>query len=198
MGATTTIRKSELPDDDLFMQAKEGNVEAFNSLFYRYERKVYVYCMKVLMDEDLAHDAFQEAFMRLYQHRQSYDGRNFMVWFFTIVRNVCLNMKRNRKVTVPFETSQANVADAEIRDVVLYEQVAAALNKLPHDYREAIVLYEYEGYSYQEIAEMVGVPVGTVRSRLHRGRRMLQQALWAVAADRGIVAALAAVGSEGA
>ncbi|MBL7986494.1 MAG: RNA polymerase sigma factor [Chlorobi bacterium] len=183
MGATTTIRKSELPDNDLFMQAKEGNVEAFNALFYRYERKVYVYCMKVLMDEDQAHDAFQEAFMRLYQHRQSYDGRNFMVWFFTIVRNVCLNMKRNRKTTVPFETSEANVSDAEIRDVVLYEQVAAALNKLPHDYREAIVLYEYDGYSYQEIAEIINASIATVKIRIFRARKMLRTILYPVVHD---------------
>ena len=111
-----TIRPDDLTDSDLFMQAQTGDVGAFNEIFRRYEKKVYVYCLKVLYDEEAAHDAFQEAFMRLYEHRSSYDGRNFMVWFFTIVRNVCLNMKRNRKNNVPFETSTANVTIPKIGD----------------------------------------------------------------------------------
>ena len=99
-------KDTEQADDELFALAQQGDLEAFNTLFRRYERKVYMYCMRVLLDEDVAQDAFQEAFMRLYEHRHSYDGRNFMVWFFTIVRNVCLNMRRNKKTTVPFETSR--------------------------------------------------------------------------------------------
>src|SRR3989442_11291753 len=104
--------ESETSDDILFRRAQQGDLEAFNVLFHRYERKVYMYCMRVLLDDEAARDAFQEAFMRLYEHRQSYDGRNFMVWFFTIVRNVCLNMRRNKKLTVPFDTSVANYTRA--------------------------------------------------------------------------------------
>jgi RNA polymerase sigma-70 factor (ECF subfamily) len=74
------------------------------------------------------------------------------------------------------------------------EQVSRAIAALPEDYRVVAALYFMEQFSYQEIAEIVGCPVGTVRSRLHRGRRMLQKALWHVAEQQGIVADLRASG----
>jgi RNA polymerase sigma-70 factor (ECF subfamily) len=177
---------TEPTDDQLFLSTQEGDLKAFNVLFKRYERKVYMYCMRVLLDEDMAHDAFQEAFMRLYEHRASYDGRNFMVWFFTIVRNVCLNMRRNRKTTVPFETSRANQTQTEIKDVVLHEQIVLALNQLPLDHREAIVLYEYDGYSYQEIAAITGATMSTVKIRIYRARKTLRTLLTPVVYDNGL------------
>lgn len=186
MKERSTIRGSEFTDDDLFCLAQNGDGEAFNEIFRRYEKKVYVYCMRVLLDEDAAHDAFQEAFMRLYEHRRTYDGRNFMVWFFTIVRNVCLNMRRNKKQTVPFETSSANTAPAEIKDVALHEEIASALDKLPIDYREAIVLYEYDGYSYKEIAGITGASIATVKIRIYRARKMLRSILYPVVNDNGL------------
>jgi RNA polymerase sigma-70 factor (ECF subfamily) len=186
MKRRSSIRSTELSDDDLFCLAQNGDVEAFNMLFKRYERKVYMYCMRVLLDEDIARDAFQDAFMRLYEHRHSYDGRNFMVWFFTIIRNVCLNMRRNKKFTVPFETSHANETPAKINDVALHEQVASALNQLPIDYREAIVLYEYDGYSYQEIADITGASIATVKIRIFRARKMLRTLLYPVVYDNGL------------
>jgi RNA polymerase sigma-70 factor (ECF subfamily) len=175
-----------MSDDDLFCLTQNGDVEAFNVLFRRYERKVFMYCMRVLLDEEMAHDAFQESFMRLYEHRKSYDGRNFMVWFFTIIRNVCLNMRRNKKVTVPFETSRANESPAKIYDVVLHEHIVAALNQLPIDYREALVLYEYDGYSYQEIADIIGASIATVKIRIFRARKQLRTLLHSVVYDNGI------------
>jgi len=178
-----TIRQEDRSDSELFLSAQQGDVGAFNEIFRRYEKKVYVYCMRVLYDEEAAQDAFQEAFMRLYEHRRSYDGRNFMVWFFTIIRNVCLNMRRNKKQTVPFETSSANSAEPRIWDVALHEEVASALQRLPDDYREAIVLYEYDGYAYKEIAEITGASIATVKIRIYRARKMLRSILFPVVHD---------------
>ncbi len=177
--------KSNGPSDsELFLAAKGGDLTAFNEIFHRYERKVYVYCLRVLNDPDQAHDAFQEAFMRLYEHRERYDGRTFMVWFFTIVRNVCLNMRRNKKQTVPFETSVANTSRDRIPDVGLHREVSAALDRLPHDYREAIVLYEYQGYAYKEIAEITGASLATVKIRIYRARKMLRSLLFGLVQER--------------
>jgi RNA polymerase sigma-70 factor, ECF subfamily len=186
MKRRSNIPGTQLSDDDLFCLTQNGDVEAFNELFRRYEKKVYMYCMRVLLDDDAAQDAFQEAFMRVYEHRKSYDGRNFMVWFFTIVRNVCLNSRRNKKVTVPFETSRANEINAEVKDVVLHDQIAIALNQLPLDYREAIVLYEYDGHSYQEIADITGASISTVKIRIFRARKMLRTLLYSVVHDDGL------------
>jgi RNA polymerase sigma-70 factor (ECF subfamily) len=186
MNARPTIRSVPRGDDELFLLTQTGDTEAFNELFKRYERKVYMYCMRVLLDDEMASDAFQEAFMRLYEHRQSYDGRNFMVWFFTIVRNVCLNMRRNKKPTVPFETSRANETQAEIRDVALHEHIVLALNSLPVDYREALVLYEYDGYSYAEIGQITGASISTVKIRIFRARKLLRTILYPVVHDNGL------------
>lgn len=180
------IQGVEPTDDALFVLTQNGDLNAFNQLFHRYERKVYLYCMRVLLDDDMARDAFQEAFMKLYEHRASYDGRNFMVWFFTIVRNVCLNMRRNKKTTVPFETSRANESHTEFVDVVLHDQIVIALNQLPVDYREAIVLYEYDGYSYQEIAGITGATIATIKIRIYRARKLLRTLLSPVVYDNGI------------
>ena len=177
------IPRSERTDSELFLEAQKGDAASFNEIFHRYEKKVYVYCLRVLNDQELAHDAFQEAFMRLYQHRDRYDGRTFMAWFFTIVRNVCLNMRRNRKQTVPFETSRANLSHDRMPDVALHQEVASALAKLPEDYREAIVLYEYEGYAYKEIAEITGASIATVKIRIYRARKMLRSLLFRVVHD---------------
>ena len=183
MKRSATIQREERSDNELFLLAQQGDLTAFNEVFHRYEKKVYVYCVRVLHDEEAAHDAFQEAFMRLYQHRLSYDGRNFMVWFFTIVRNVCLNMRRNKKQTVPFETSTANTASDRHPDIALHQEVASALAKLPPDYREAIVLYEYDGYAYKEIAEITGASIATVKIRIYRARKMLRTLLFPVVHD---------------
>lgn len=177
------IPRAKRPDNELFLAAQQGDLASFNEIFHRYEKKVYVYCLRVLNDEEMAHDAFQEAFMRLYEHRARYDGRTFMVWFFTIVRNVCLNMRRNRKQTVPFETSRANCSHDRVRDFALHEEVANALGRIPEDYREAIVLYEYEGYAYREIAEITGASIATVKIRIYRARKMLRSLLFPVVYD---------------
>lgn len=177
-------RSTRPSDSELFLLAKGGDAGAFNEIFSRYERKVYVYCLRVLNDPEMAHDAFQEAFMRLYEHRERYDGRTFQVWFFTIVRNVCLNMRRNKKQTVPFETSVANTSNDRIRDVGLHREVSAALARLPEDYREAIVLYEYQGYAYKEIAEITGASLATVKIRIYRARKMLRSLLYGLVKER--------------
>ncbi len=177
------IPRSKRSDSELFLEAQKGDAASFNEIFRRYEKKVYVYCLRVLNDPEMAHDAFQESFMRLYEHRARYDGRTFMVWFFTIIRNVCLNMRRNRKLTVPFETSLANRSQDKIRDVALNDEVASALARLPEDYRESIVLYEYEGYAYKEIAEITGASIATVKIRIYRARKMLRSLLFHVVHD---------------
>jgi RNA polymerase sigma-70 factor (ECF subfamily) len=183
MTRSDDIPRSKQTDSELFIDAQSGDLASFNEVFHRYEKKVYVYCLRVLADEEMAHDAFQEAFMRLYEHRARYDGRNFMVWFFTIVRNVCLNMRRNRKQTVPFETSSANWSQDRVQDVALHDEVANALGQLPVDYREAIVLYEYEGYAYKEIAEITDASIATVKIRIYRARKMLRSLLFPVVYD---------------
>ncbi len=165
-----------------------------------------------------AEDLVQEAALLAFRGFHTFQaGSSFRAWFFRVLTNCYFSRYRKQKrqgtelalddtpeLYLYCQTAalglHARSEDpaAEVMSRLETEHVEAAIAALPEEHRVVASLYFMQDFSYQEIAEMVGVPVGTIRSRLHRGRRMLQQALWAVAADRGIVAALAAVGSEGA
>jgi RNA polymerase sigma-70 factor, ECF subfamily len=164
---------------------------------------------------DDAQDLVQEAALQAFRAFNSFqEGTNFKAWFFRILTNLFINAYRRRQRepgidTLPdledapalylFKRTQEMGMHAWNSDpaaLVLErfeaEQVCSAIAALPEDYRIVSALYFMEEFSYQEIAEIVGCPVGTVRSRLHRGRRMLQKALWHIAEQQGIVAGLCA------
>jgi RNA polymerase sigma-70 factor (ECF subfamily) len=164
---------------------------------------------------DDARDLVQEAALQAFRAFDSFqEGTNFKAWFFRILTNLFINAYRKRQRqpgidTLPdLEDAPALYLFRHTRDMGLHawnsdpaalvldrfeaEQICRAIAALPEDYRVVAALYFVEEFSYQEIAEIVGCPVGTVRSRLHRGRRMLQKALWSLAEQQGIVAALRA------
>jgi RNA polymerase sigma-70 factor (ECF subfamily) len=164
-----------------------------------------------------AEDLVQEAALQAFRGFDSFqEGTNFKAWFFRILTNLFINAYRRRQRepgidTLPdledapalylFKQTQAigmHAWNSDPAALVLerfeVEQVCRAIAALPEDYRVVSALYFMEEFSYQEIAEMVGCPVGTVRSRLHRGRRMLQRALWHIAEQQGIVTELRARG----
>ncbi len=133
-------------------------------------------------------------------------GTNFKAWFFTILRNrfISIYRKKQREIkTVELEDapelymytkSLESGLSAQTSEPAKYvieqldaEQVATALSELPMEFREAATLYFTQDMSYHDIAEVLGVPVGTVRSRLHRGRKLLQKKLWHLAEDYGLV-----------
>lgn len=152
--------------------------------------------------EDLVQDAALLAFRAFHSFQR---GTNFKAWFFRILTNAFYSRHRKDRhekanlstEDVPALYLYSRVAEAglpgreddpasAIMDRIDSEQVAEALDALPTEYRVVATLYFIEDFSYQQIAEVVGCPVGTVRSRLHRGRRMLQKALWEIAHERGI------------
>jgi RNA polymerase sigma-70 factor (ECF subfamily) len=162
---------------------------------------------------DDAEDLVQEAALHAFRAFDSFqEGTNFKAWFFRILTNLFINAYRRRQrepgtETLPdLEDAPALYLFKQTRDLGIHawnadpaalvldrfetEQVCRAIAALPEEYRVVSALYFMEEFSYQEIAEMVGCPVGTVRSRLHRGRRMLQKALWHLAEQQGIVADL--------
>jgi RNA polymerase sigma-70 factor, ECF subfamily len=155
--------------------------------------------------EDLVQDAALLAFKAFGTFQR---GSNFKAWFFRILTNAFYSRHRKEKhekanlstEDVPAlylysKTAEAGLHGREsdpasaIMDKLDTEQVSEALEALPTEYRVVATLYFIEDFSYQQIAEVLECPVGTVRSRLHRGRRMLQKALWDVAVERGIVPA---------
>lgn len=157
-----------------------------------------------------AEDLVQETCLQAYRAFHTFQpGTNFKAWFFKIMTNLFYYRHRQAKrrpQTVELEdapdlylyvqTANLGLHDGnqDPADCILgkleVEHVQRAIGELPEEFRIACALYFIEDLSYEEIAEILGKPVGTVRSRLHRGRKMLQKALWIVAEERGIVAAL--------
>jgi RNA polymerase sigma-70 factor, ECF subfamily len=144
----------------------------------------------------------QETFLRAYRSFDQFEsGTNLRAWLYKILTNTFISSYRKRQrepQTVSADASEdfslydrlveSNITpEAELIDRIPDEEVKAALESLPEQFRTAVLLADVEGFSYQEIADITGVAIGTVMSRLHRGRKALQRALWEYARDRGLV-----------
>mgnify|MGYP001812857823 CR=1 FL=1 len=149
-------------------------------------------------DEPRAEDLVQEAVLKAYRAWDRFEiGTNCRAWLMTILRNTFINQFRQQKTRpspVEFEQiaerpSSDALYDADpegqIFDRMIDDQVIAAIDELPDEFRIAVVLSDLEGLSYQEVAELMGIPVGTVKSRLFRARKRLQERLYAYAVEMG-------------
>ena len=153
--------------------------QAFAELYARYSSRVYLYCRKIVGNETLAEDLFQEAFLLFLQH--AYKGgevRNVPAYLLRIARNVCLNSKRDTKHDgVEFEDFHAPSMDRPLESIELEGLIESAMDRLPVEHREAFVLQAYNGLSYQEIADLTNVPLTTVRNRVVRAKKKLRELL---------------------
>ncbi len=165
------------------------------------------YALRLTRNRADAEDLVQEAALHACRGRDGFEpGTNFKAWFFRILTTTFWGRHRRdrrRPSTVDFDDAPvlqlyARSAEyglpmagenpaADLIDRLGTERVAAALGALPEEFQVVCSLYFMEDFAYHEIADVLGVPVGTVRSRLHRGRKMLQKSLWLVAIDAGIV-----------
>ncbi len=148
----------------------------------------------MLRDVHDAEDAVQDAFLRAFRHFDGFRGVDGRAWLLSIVRNLCLTQlgrRRSRGASVEFDEELHSATDADPppeADVARADAAGAVvkgLARLPVEFREALVLRELEGLSYKEIAQVTGVPIGTVMSRLARGRRHLVRALGDQAREDG-------------
>ena len=135
----------------------------------------------LLRDDSAAADAVQDAYLRALRHFGGWRGGDARAWLLTIVRNVCRSARGGTDVEFDETLHSGDVAErdpaADLARSTARETLGAALERLPQEFREVIVLRELEGLSYKEIADVTGVPVGTVMSRLSRGRERLRLAL---------------------
>ena len=177
-------------DVALIRRAQAGDAEAFGVLVERYMRRAYYAALSLVGSREDALDLSQEAFARAYRSRAAIDPeRPFYAWLYQILRRLCFNFirdRRSRRQTLNAAGSwlademahrglpgpEAALERAEARRLV-----AAAIEQLPAREREVLALKEFESLSYKEIAALVGVPIGTVMSRLYSARQRLAQAL---------------------
>lgn len=177
----------ETADEHLVSLSKDGNLDAFNSLIERYQGSVYNLCLRLVGDRGAAEDAAQEAFLSAYRSLARFAGGSFRSWLFRIAANECKDelRRRGRRPVESFMSGDAEhpafeVADSSEGAPELVERksvagaIQTALMTLPYDQRQAVVLSDVHGYHYEEIATITSSNVGTVKSRIHRGRERLR------------------------
>lgn len=151
-----------------------------------YGRKIYNFAYRLTGNPDDAHDLVQEVLLRVRRGLATYQPGSFEGWLWRITRNAFLDdvRRQKRRPTAPlpdevdrWDRSSSDSADVEYARISLGDDIQKALLELPIDFREAVVLCDVVGLSYEEIAQAVAVPIGTVRSRIHRGRKMLKELL---------------------
>ncbi len=152
--------------------------ESFTKIYLRYRERVYAYALRVLGNEQDAEDLFQEVFYRVYARAQSFEEEKSLGgWIFTIAHNLCLNKIRDRKPQDALE----NVTLCSEPDQDFGEDwqavIAHAMAQLPVEYREALVLREYEGLSYTEITGILHTTIPAIKSRIYRAKGRLRELL---------------------
>ncbi len=170
-------------DDKALIEAfQAGDEFAFVSLYNRYKGPIYAYCLKMLLDREQAQDVVQETFLRIYENRDRLlNTGSFKAWTFTIARNQCLNQFRRNSRHVGLDETQAPPAPeasalGQLANLEKSEQVQFVnhfLGLLKPDYREVLVLREYQNLTYEEIAAITRSTLSAVKSRLFKARRKL-------------------------
>ncbi len=206
LGLTLAVRRTPQPVEDLrstdvvddpvqrrdlilLKQALAGDLGAFNDLVVCYQEMLFALVVRMVPDRDQASDCVQEAFFSAYRNMRSFRGGSIRSWLSRIAINAAMDTQRLRKrrPADPYpeleDDSWQPPADASADPVTSsltaerHRVLNAALAQVTDDQRAAIVLYDIEGYDYAEIASMTGVSLGTVKSRIHRGRLALRALL---------------------
>jgi RNA polymerase sigma-70 factor (ECF subfamily) len=168
-------------DEAVFRLAQRGDRRAFSVLVERFGRRAYAVALRLLGRREDAEDAVQQAFLRAYEYRASYDARRqFSTWFYRILVNACVDELRRRRPTQPVEASELPAAGTPEHTALDRERqrcLRAALAEVPTEARIVLTLYYGDGKSYRQIGEIRGVSVNTVKTHLRRGRLALQRAL---------------------
>lgn len=186
-------RRPDFDEPALIAAAQAGDVPAFNQLILHYQGLAYNVAYRILGDTDAASDATQDGFLKAFRRLQQYRGGSFKAWLLRIVTNTCYDVLRSykRRPTSSLEQEDADPDyDGRLQDhaerpeaYVMRQELAraiqVAIQELPPDQRVTLVLSDIEGLDYQEIAEVTGTVLGTVKSRLSRARAKMRDMLMA-------------------
>jgi len=192
----TETSTAQVDISELVHRAKEGDDEAFGMLVEQYQDKIYGYVSRMLHDPEEAEDVAQEVFIRAYQNLAGFrEAASFPTWLYRIATNLAIDAARSRKsrwgetvsLDEPAETDAGEISRqlpgdrrgtvSQVESSHLQQIVAEAIAQLSAKLRTVIMLYDIEGLSYEEIAQVLGCPVGTVKSRLFNARSQLRDKL---------------------
>ncbi len=170
-------------DRELIQLVVAGDREAFDQIMRVHEDRVFSVCVRIMGDREPALDATQETFLTVFRKADQFKGESALgTWIYRIAVNTCYDqlrkLKRRRTDALPDHLEPSDpMAEEAMDSAAMRPEIRAALDELPVEFRSAIVLSDIEGMSLPQVSEVLGVPVGTVKSRVFRGRRILAKRL---------------------
>jgi len=180
----------QVTDEVLIRQFQEGDERAFNEIVFRYKDRLLNFVYRFLNDIDKAEDLVQDTFLKVYTHKHAYQEiAKFSTWLYTIAGNLARTELRKLKRRKTYSISDISFEDREYEIPVIdnpednvessnfSKNLQRALNQLQPDFKTMVILRDIQELSYEDISRIVGVPIGTVKSRINRGRLKLQTLL---------------------
>ena len=165
-----------ITDEELIKQIRAGDEEAADILVKRYYTDILRYCKRHIIDQNLAEDATQETFYRVFRSLMRYkDKERFRAWLYMIARNICIDENRKQKNTIPLESEDIGEESNEIHQIENSDEIEQLLSVLPEEQREAILLYFEDELTYKEIGKILGIPARTVQSRVKNGIKAIKK-----------------------
>ena len=183
-----------MDEQALIQAARDGDLDSFNRLVLAYQDLIYNQAYRMIGEDESADDATQNTFIAAYNHLSSFRGGSFKAWLLRIVTNTCYDelRRRKRRPTVPLEPlddtgeevesprwmiDPADHPEEQIQRLELQNAIQHCLDKLPVEFKLAVVMVDVQGLDYSEAAEAIGKPIGTIKSRLARARIRLRECL---------------------
>ncbi|MDZ7773839.1 MAG: sigma-70 family RNA polymerase sigma factor [Balneolaceae bacterium] len=193
MEALSTARVKDLSDEDLMEHFQSGYEKAFDELVHRYKDRLHNFLFRYTHNHQDCEDLVQETFLRVYRSKHSYERiARFSTWMYTIALNLARSLYKKKKrmtmVTIhenpsdpedrPMKLEDSDILpDQQLQEKMSIDMLEKALMELNEDFREVVVLRDIQQLAYDEIAEITDTPMGTVKSRINRGRVHLQEIL---------------------
>jgi len=190
-----SVSPSSVDDHDLVIAAREGDRDAFKTLFERYHRRAYALAFGVLRHPDDALDVVQDAFIKAHKYLDKFEGNSsFYTWLYRIVMNLAIDHLRKHRRVKPVELDESRIQEdggdmgllpkllggnpgRALMDKQIRERIDAALEELSENHRAVLVMRELEGLSYEDMAQAMGCSKGTIMSRLFHARKNMQKRL---------------------
>lgn len=183
-----------MEERELISRCKKNDMDAFESLILSYEKKIYNLCFYMLKNKDDALDASQEVSIKIYKSIDKFKGESkFSTWVYRITYNTCMDYIKKRRDELSYDDviNPETHVDSRIEGIIetreLQYEIKKCILKLSNDFRTIIILRDINGLSYQEIADILNIEIGTVKSRLNRARETLRNELIKCGIVKGVL-----------
>jgi RNA polymerase sigma-70 factor (ECF subfamily) len=167
---------------EILTRAQKGDLFAFEQILSFYEKAIYNYCLRVLKNSQNAKDVTQETFIKVYTHRKDIDPeKNVKTWIFTIATNTAYDFLRSKKRKMEVNLDEENETISSLEAYYIEEgmisDVDKALLQINPEYSKALLLFYQQGFTYQEISEILSAPINTIKTHILRGKEQLKEKL---------------------